>query len=241
MSQPQRSSDIIETHSEHALAYSLGGLVSLALGFLLWRYQGEGWFVGLALVLMAGGVGAIIYGIYCATQIRKVQSNNVLCPYCKYTNKLTEPPMHDISCRSCNRMIPIEEGRILRVMQVRCGYCNELNYYSEKNVVLICENCDHEIPIAQGDGTMPTKTVSTFAAKDDDALYELVLVTHSGHKTEDLIGALQHMLALNRNQVKDMLTDLPVTLLTGIPRRKAEMLKAQLSMHEAAAEFRPLS
>ena len=61
-----------------------------------------------------------------------------------------------------------------------------------------------------------------------------------GHKTEEVINTLQHMLALNRNQVKAMLEDLPVTLLTGIPRKKAEMLKAQLATHDAAADFRPV-
>jgi hypothetical protein len=80
---------------------------------------------------------------------------------------------------------------------------------------------------------------SAFAVVDDDNLYELILIAH-GHKTEELINALQHMLALNRNQVKQMLTELPVTLLTGIPRRKAEMLTAQLSIHEGLAEMRPL-
>ncbi|MFY9234041.1 MAG: hypothetical protein WAO58_06225 [Fimbriimonadaceae bacterium] len=240
MAQPQRSSDIVESHSEHALASSLGGLVALALGFLLWIYRGDGWLSGLALVLMIGGLVAIGYGIYSALQIRKVQSATLNCPYCDFTNRFTEAPMGDVSCRGCNRMISIDEGRVLKVMQVRCGYCNELNYYTEKNVALICESCNHEIPIAQADGNMPTKKL-LFASKEDDALYELVLISHGAHHTENLIAALQQMLALNRNQVKDMLMNLPVTLLTGIPRKKAEMLQAQLSIHEAAAEFRPVA
>jgi hypothetical protein len=49
------------------------------------------------------------------------------------------------------------------------------------------------------------------------------------------------MLALNRNQVKQMLEELPVTLLTGIPRRKAEMLKAQLTIHDGIAEMVPIA
>ena len=71
-------------------------------------------------------------------------------------------------------------------------------------------------------------------------MYEFILVAH-GHKTEDLIESLQRMLALNRNQVKQMLQELPVTLLTGITRQKAEMLQAQLALHEAATEFRPMT
>ncbi len=55
-----------------------------------------------------------------------------------------------------------------------------------------------------------------------------------------MIQALQHMLALNRNQVKNMLNELPVTVLTGITRKKAEMLKAQLSIYEGEVEFHPM-
>jgi hypothetical protein len=49
------------------------------------------------------------------------------------------------------------------------------------------------------------------------------------------------MLALNRNQVKQMLDELPVTMLTGITKKKAEMLQAQLSIHDGEAEIRPIS
>jgi hypothetical protein len=37
-----------------------------------------------------------------------------------------------------------------------------------------------------------------------------------------------------------MLTELPVTVLTGITRKKAEMLKAQLSLYDGEAEFHPM-
>jgi uncharacterized protein YbaR (Trm112 family) len=240
MSQPKRSSDIIESHSEQALSYSLGGIVALAIGILLWIFRGDGWLIGLCYVMLLTGAGALGYGIYCALQIRKVQSFSLECPYCKYKNSFTEQPMSNVACRSCNRMIPIEDGRVLRVMQVRCGYCNALNYYSEKNTVLLCEECDHEIPIAQADGSVPQKHIF-FAAKEDDNTYELVLVSHDGHHTEELISTLQSMLALNRNQVKDMLMNMPVVLLTGITRKKAEMLSAQLSIHGAAADMKPVA
>jgi hypothetical protein len=124
-------------------------------------------------------------------------------------------------------------------MQVRCGFCNTLNYYSPKTEVLLCEDCNREVPISLDDSHTPKHIA--FARRDDDKLYELVLVSNGGRKTEDLISALQHMLALNRNQVKQMLDELPVTLLTGIPRMKAEMLQTQLSTNDAVAEFRPIT
>jgi hypothetical protein len=241
MEKPTRSSDVVEVHSEHALAFGLGGVVALALGGLLLKYQGDGWLVGFAYVLVLGGIGAVIYAIYCALQIRKVESVSVACCYCHHDNQLVEMPTVDFSCLECHRMIPVAaDGRVLPVSQVRCGFCNELNYYSEKTEVLICEYCDHEIPIAQEEGK-PTKHVPRgYAITEDDRLYELVLIAY-GPKTEDLIAALQHMLALNRNQVKQMLTELPVTVLTGITRKKAEMLQAQLSIHEGASDIHPIT
>jgi ribosomal protein L7/L12 len=239
MPKAARSSDVIESHSEKALSYGIGGVVLLVLGVLLFLNRGDGSYTPLAALL--GGIGAACsaYAIYCVTQLRKVTSVPVDCPYCKKRNHLTEAPVADFSCNGCFRMVPVVEGKILTVQQVRCGYCNELNYYSDKTEVLLCESCNHEIPIAQGHGTLGKSIPKGYAVKEDTDYYELALVAFD-HKTEELISALQHMLALNRNQVKEMLEHLPVTLLTGISRKKAEMLQTQLAVHGAAAEFKVL-
>lgn len=234
MPQVQRSSDVVETHAEHALAFGIGAVVALALGGLFIYYQGMLTLLGYLLVL--GGLAAGGYAVYCALQIRKVTTFKVECPMCHATNVFLEQPMSDVSCRDCHRLIPIVDGRVLRVYQVRCGFCNRLNYYSDKSPGLICEECDREIPLATSGAAQPPKAFTTYARHDDDKAYDLVLIAQ-GHKTEELISCLQHMLALNRNQVKDILTSLPATLMTGIPRKKAEMLAAQISLHEAAAEI----
>ncbi len=237
----QRTSDLIELIAERAITFAFGGLVGLGISGVLLYYRGQtGMFVPLAVVLIVISLPLTLYSIYEATKIRKVSAHAVLCPFCEHNNQLVEAPESDINCRSCNRMVPITDGKILPVDQVRCGFCNALNYYSEKTEVLLCEECNHEIPIA-GDDSKPTKSMPSFyAVQDDDSLYELVLVAH-GYKTEDLINALQHMLALNRSQVKQILGELPAVLLTGINRKKAEMLKAQLSIHDGLAEFRAIS
>jgi hypothetical protein len=49
------------------------------------------------------------------------------------------------------------------------------------------------------------------------------------------------MLALNRNQVKQLLGDLPAVLLTGITRKKAELLEAQLTSVGMTAVHEPVS
>lgn len=234
----QRSSDVVEIHSERALSAGLAGLVAIALGALFIYYKGMLLYLGW--LLAVGGAAAVVYAIYCAMQVRKVTFVKIACPYCSASNSLTEHPEKDFSCVSCHRMIPVRNGHVLPVQQVRCGFCGHLNYYNETSVGLICESCDREIPIAVAEGTDTSKKFfQAYTHKDDDQVYELVLISY-GHKTEEVINTLQHMLALNRNQVKAMLEDLPVTLLTGIPRKKAEMLKAQLATHDAAADFRPV-
>lgn len=234
---PRRSSDVIEMIAEKSIYFFVVGLLLLGAGFVFWYWQGAGTFNSLAYVLLIiGGILVVIGGVS-LLKLRKVSFNKIVCPYCGAVNELTEAPTEDFDCVSCSRMIPVQDGKIMKVSQVRCGFCGALNYYSDKSEVLICEECDHEIPIAQDDEGNPTKVIpKAFRVTDDDSLYELVL-TEAGKNTEETIAALQQMLALNRSQVKDILESLPATLLTGINRRKAEMLQAQLSVHGAAADI----
>jgi len=239
----QRVSDVIEVFAEKALVVGIGGVGVLFLAGLANRYLGgDATTRPLVIVLAIIGLVMVGFAAYHAMQIRKVVRISSDCPYCTYRNELTAAPDSDFLCQSCNRLIPVKDGDVLKVSQVRCGFCNGLNYYSEKTEVLLCEECNREIPIATDDDDIkPKKKIASgFAVVDDDSLYELILTGKGGH-TEDLISTLQHMLALNRNQVKQMLDELPVTMLTGITKKKAEMLQAQLSIHDGQAEIRPIS
>ena len=236
----QRYSDVIESIGEKAFYFFVGAVFLGAFGALLLHYRGDGMFLGLGWVLVIAAVGCLIYGIYVTTQTTKVQSFSIECPVCTEVNELTEAPVNDdITCVACNHRIPIQDGNVLPVMQVRCGFCNSLNYYSDKTDLLICETCNHEIPIHQEEGRPTKQLPKGFAVIDDNMLYELVLV-EAGKNNEDLVKTLQSMLALNRNQVKDLLEETPVTLLQGITRMKADMLTAQLTIHGAKAEARVL-
>ena len=77
-----------------------------------------------------------------------------------------------------------------------------------------------------------------YARVDDTTLYDLVLV-EVGRDKEPLINSLQHILAMTRIQVKDLLDDLPATIIRGVNRRKGEMLRAQIEANEGVTEFRP--
>ena len=237
----ERTSDVIEVLTERSLSYGFGGLAATTLGGILYYYRGQsGMFVPLAILLFVIGAGVLGYAAFTALKIRKVSAVSTTCPYCQTGNHTVTVPDSDFMCVNCARLIPIADGAPLKVQQVRCGYCNELNYYSEKTDILLCENCNHEVPISTDDDRPKKTLAAAYAVVDDDSLYELVLTGH-GNKMEELITTLQSMLALNRNQVKQMLEELPVTLLTGIPRRKAEMLKAQLTIHDGIAEMVPIA
>jgi hypothetical protein len=253
MAKIQRRRDIIEIIAERTVAFIIGGVVLVITGFILKGITNAGvlgdssWISGFLAIfgpigwfLIIAGVVCCLAGIYTLFTTSKVKSFNVTCPFCEVLNTLTEKPEEDFDCVGCNRMVPIQDGKVMEVQQVRCGFCQALNWYCEKTEVLICESCDHEIPIFQEDGR-PTKTLPKgYALTEDDAVYELVL-TEAGTKTEEVITTLQAMLALNRNQVKDILDQLPSTLLTGINRRKAEMLQAQLAVHGASATIQALA
>ena len=148
-----------------------------------------------------------------------------------------EEPQSDYVCEECSRRVPVKDGKVLDVTGVRCGFCGSLNFMSEKTKVLICEECDREIPLLDPNTGEMRHVAKGFARVDDNAVYDLVL-TKVGRDKEPLINSLQHILAMTRNQVKDMLDQLPTTLVKGVNRRKAEMLRAQIEANEGETELR---
>ena len=235
----ERSSNVREEFSQRGLMAIVPGIVLIALGVTFIVYQSVLSTLGYVLALI--GVGLVGYAVYEFLQVRKVVGHAVKCPFCDHKNDFNEAATEDVRCEGCQRMIPIEGGRILQVWQVRCGYCNHLNYYSEKSTGLICENCNRVVPISNDRGLQSKATFEHYTVHDDNSPYDLVL-TGAGHAhNEELVSTLQQMLALNRNQVKQILEEVPSTLLTGIPKKKAELLKAQIDMHGGSADFRPSS
>ncbi|MBA3727083.1 MAG: hypothetical protein H0W86_11725 [Armatimonadetes bacterium] len=246
---PVKRSDVIEGQWEKAITWGIFGLLSLLLGLIIFKY-GDGWFqfgkfqgldltaisypfLGLASIL-------ILYAIAKAASSRKVTSYTATCPYCGHDTMFVEQPMDDFACEDCHRRVPVMDGNVLDVTGIRCGFCGALNFMSDKTKVLICEECDREIPLLDAKTGEMRHAAKGYARVDDDAVYELMLVG-VGKDREALINSLQHMLAMTRNQVKDMLDNLPAPMLKGINRRKAEMLTAQIEANEGRAEYRPMS
>ncbi|MCA0360842.1 MAG: hypothetical protein LCH41_07285 [Armatimonadetes bacterium] len=232
----QQSETVKEQFASEALIALLPGLLIALVGGVVMYYQSKqgGLWVGLGIVFILIGLGIAGYGLSRLKKVREVQDVKITCPFCQEVNALTMEPHSDFRCSHCNREVPIQNGKMLQVYQVRCGFCNALNFYSEKSTGLICEECDREIPIATDEASPAKKVFAAYTIKDDNQPYDLILT--SAPDSEDMVKCLQQMLALNRNQVKDIIGDLPQTLLTGIPKKKAELLVAQISVHKGTAE-----
>lgn len=227
-----------EEFASQAIISAIPGVLIAIVGGVMFYYQRSqgGSFGVLAGILIFIGVALVAFGLYKANKVKKVQSYAVECPFCQEQNLLTAAPKADFRCDKCNREVPVnQDGAILDVFQVRCGYCNTLNYYSEKSTGLICEECDRAIPIASDEETYAKKVFDSYTVHDDDHPYDLILT--EAPKTEEMIKCLQSMLALNRNQVKDILEELPQTLLQGVPKKKAELLAAQITVHKGKADY----
>ncbi len=236
VTQVERSQDVKEVIGMRVGLSVIPGVIALVFGFLMaFMYKGQG--AGLGWVLIIGGAAAVGYGLYQLFQTKKVTEFRLVCPFCQATNVLTAEPDVDVRCEDCSRMVPVEIGKVLQVFQVRCGYCSHLNYYSEKSTGLICENCDSVIPIATDEAPEAQTMLDRYTLREDKDPYDLIL-TQGDLKSEKLIGALQHLLALNRNQIKKVLENLPQTLFTGIPKRKAELLQRELNEAGAKAEYK---
>jgi uncharacterized protein YbaR (Trm112 family) len=184
--------------------------------------------------------------IFAATRAfagKQVSSFTATCPYCGHDMEFVSQPEADFSCDECHRRVPVLNGKILDITGVRCGFCGALNFMSEKTKVLICEECDREIALLNPETGELRHAAKGFAKVDDSAQYELILVAVPKDKgsLDSLTAALQHMLAMNRNQVHKLYDELPSVLLRGINKRKAEMLRAQIEACEGTGELRAIS
>ena len=239
MAGTQRSSNVREEQLQKAFFAIVPGVIALTFAIVLFINDARS-MDGLKWVLLLASIGAIGFGLRVLLQMRQVGRVELTCPFCGGRNFFTTAPQSDVRCDKCNRDIPVLDGRVLKVHQVRCGFCAELNYYSDKSTGLLCESCDREIPISTDDSNAPSPALQTYAMHDPTKVrYNLVLVD-AGAKREVMIPTLQKMLALNRNQIKDIIDRTPAILLQGVPKMKAELLAAEIKAKGGVAEANPV-
>jgi ribosomal protein L7/L12 len=140
----------------------------------------------------------------------------------------------DFTCEHCLKRVPIENGRVLEVIAVKCPHCGSMEQVSVKAVAAICEQCQREFPI-RTTGRVPAGMP---LPQDDPTPYELVLLGVERLKEEQAILALERFLDLNRPDVKKLLESAPMVLLTNLPRRKAESHVRELSEQGVKVEAR---
>jgi ribosomal protein S27E len=232
----ERSENVREELGARLTFIVIPAFILLVLGFLMVFVYPGAILIGLGWVFFLLGLAGVGYGIYLFTRTKKITEYSLDCPFCFAKNTFTAKPNSDVRCNDCARMVPILNGVVLQVFQVRCGYCQHLNYYSEKSTGLICENCDSVIPIATDEEPEALQVLEQYTRREESSVYDLVL-TSEGNKTEKLISCLQQMLALNRNQIKLILDQTPATLFTGIPKKKAQLLQREIEAAGGQAEY----
>lgn len=232
MEEPLKRSEILEREYSQSLIYGLAGVGALILAFLLLRYSEMFSFLGyLFLLAWLGLWGYAGWRLY---QLRSVPQYPLTCPYCKQETIFAEPPSSDFSCDHCLRRVPVEKGQVLEVFSVRCPHCGSTQQLSARAAVALCEECNHEIVLARAERVH----LHHFAATDDETTpCELVLLS-AGRDPEPLIQQLESLLAINRPSAKRILEQLPMVLLSGIPKRKAEILRLHLLEAGAQVELR---
>lgn len=235
MAAPSRRSDVVAQDLTQVFFGVAGGCVGVILGLLAFRYVPTYMVVG-AVFMIAGAVGFAVaaFKFYQTTQ---VPSFTLTCPYCARSQVFTAPPMDDVSCGDCNRLIHLEDGRILPVVEIDCPHCHAVNYYSKKTRRLFCESCSKEIPLPQL--ATASQNAALQQAMEDTRDYEVVLVASGGHP-EQVLDALQRLLSLTRPQVKKTLETLPAALFSGIKRHRAELIRNNLMEAGAQVEIRPV-
>lgn len=144
MPNPTHASDIVETNTSQAVMAGGVAVLCLILGGLF-VYYGTLAIAGWLLIAIA--VGCIVFAIVRLVQNKQVPITRMGCPYCQFQNSLTEKPEKDFMCRSCGRLVPIENGIVMPIYRVNCEHCTKENFFSKRTIKLICEDCGKEVNI----------------------------------------------------------------------------------------------
>lgn len=235
MPEPLRRSSVVAQDMTQVFFGVVGGIIGIILGLLVFRYVPVVMFLGVVFMLAgAFGFGVAAFKFYHSSQVPAFGIN---CPYCAKRQVFTAPPIDDVSCGDCNRLIHLEDGKILPVAEIDCPTCKAVNYYSTKTRRLICESCSKEIRLP--DAAVAAGSQAFRDAMEDTRDYEVVL-NEIGNHPEQLLDALQQLLSLTRPQVKKAMETMPTALFSGIKRHRAELICARLVEAGGQAEFRPV-
>lgn len=232
MEEPAKRSDILEREYTQALILGGVGLASLLLMALFLRYGGM--LYSLSWLFLLVWLGTWSYAGWRLFQTRSVPAYPITCPFCNQDTAFVSPPNSDFTCEHCMKRVPMENGRVLEIVAVKCSHCGSVQQVSSRAAVAICEQCNHEIMVSR---MKRASTPFTAPADDDKTRYDLYLIS-VGRDPEPVIHSLQSLLTLNRPDVKKLLEALPMVLLTNLTKPKGDALQRQLTELGAKVELR---
>jgi ribosomal protein L7/L12 len=235
MEEPVKRSDILEREYTQSLILGGVGLVSLLLMALFLNYGGM--LYSLSWLFLLAWLGTWGYAGWRLYQTRSVSAHPITCPFCNQDTVFITPPSSDFTCEHCMKRVPMENGRILEIVAVKCPHCGSVQQLSSRATVAICEQCNHEIMVGRMKRANVAETPFGPPAEEDSTRYDLYLIS-AGRDPEPVIHELQSLLTLNRPDVKKLLESLPMVLLTSLTKRKGEALQRKLTELGAKAELK---
>lgn len=237
MDEPVKRSEVQEREYTQAVLLGIVGILCLGGTFIFWKYGGM--FTSLAFIFGLAWLGLWGFAGWRLYQLRSLESHAITCPFCNQETAFLSSPTSDFTCEHCLKRVPMENGRVLEVVAVKCPHCGSLEQVSARASVAICEQCNREIMITRVARSDVSPLAHAPLAQDDPTPYELLLI-HPGKHPEDVIHLLQSLLTLNRPDVKKILDALPTVILTNLPRRKGEGLMRQFTDLGAQVDLRPI-
>jgi DNA-directed RNA polymerase subunit RPC12/RpoP len=140
--------NVNKIREESVAQATIGGIVGLIFAILagvVFAYSGgSAPFVWVSAVIAAGCIG---FAIYKFIQLSNIETTPAPCSYCKRINTLVGGIEKDFVCQHCNRLVPVQDGKIMPVLPIECEHCNAKNFFSMRSIKLICDACGRDIKL----------------------------------------------------------------------------------------------
>ncbi len=162
---------------------------------------------------------------------RSVKTARVECPFCGADNGVVGDLTDDFHCEKCDRVLQVEDGKLVPIRSIVCTVCKAEHKVSVKATAYTCDNCGRTLRLT--DPNNPTAVV----AENSDVLRNYdVLLTGIGRQEAEVAMALQSILVCNLPDARKEMQTLPLTILRNVPDRKADALRRRF--RELGAEIR---
>jgi ribosomal protein L7/L12 len=154
------------------------------------------------------------------------------CPYCGGATEFPEYPTEDYTCEKCHRRVYFENGKMVEAKDVECTVCKAVHKVAVTAKSYTCDRCNRTLRLDD-----PTKGVVATAETTVGQAFDVVL-TEVGRNTTGVAMALQNVLVCNLPEARRQMQDLPLTIVKGVPERKADAVRSRFRELGATAVVR---